>query len=349
MRILVVGAGAIGGYFGGRMLAAGSDVTFLVRPRRAAQLAADGLVIRSARGDLTHPAPPTVQAGAIAEPFDVVVLSCKAFDLDSAMDAFAPAVAAGTKILPLLNGIAHIDTLAARFGEAAVLGGQCQISTTLEGDGTIRQFGELQSLSLGERDGPPSATARHLAEAMALCGGKLSETIVQDMWEKWVFITTIAATTCLMRASIGDVVAAGATEVPLAIAAECLAIVAACGHPARAALAERLRTTVTTPGSPFMASMLRDVEAGRRGGSGARAGRPPPARRRGAVPDAAVGVLAPQSLRGAARARRAGLSNHRHRGSLGEATQGCTMSISRVVAALRSRLRVAKAAKGRPQ
>ena len=262
MRSLVVGAGAIGGYFGGRMLAAGSDVTFLVRPRRAAQLAEHGLVIRSARGDLALPAPPTVQADAIAAPFDAVILSCKAFDLDDAMASLAPAVGPETKILPLLNGMAHIDALAARFGEAAVLGGQCQISTTLEADGAVRQFGEMQALSLGERSGAASAVTRALAEALAPCGGRLSETIVQDMWEKWVFITTIAATTCLMRTTIGDVVAAGAAEVPLGIAAECLAIAERCGHPARPAMAERLRSTVTMPGSPLTASMLRDVQRG---------------------------------------------------------------------------------------
>ena len=262
MRVLVVGAGAIGGYFGGRMLEAGTDVTFLVRPGRAAKLAEHGLVIRSPRGDATLPAPPTVQAGAIPAPVDAIVLSCKAFDLDGAMDSFAPAVGPGTKILPLLNGMAHVDALVARFGQAAVLGGQCQISTTLEADGSVRQFGELQALSLGERSGPASPTTLALAEALAPCGGRLSEAVVQDMWDKWVFITTIAATTCLMRGSIGDVVAAGGSEVPLGIAAECAAIAERCGHPARPALLARLRTTVTTPGSPFMASMLRDVERG---------------------------------------------------------------------------------------
>ena len=262
MRILVVGAGAIGGYFGGRMLQEGADVTFLVRPRRAAQLAADGLVIRSPRGDAVIPSPPTVQAGQIAGPFDAVVLSCKAFDLESAMDSFAPAVGPQTRILPLLNGMAHVDALVARFGEAAVLGGQCQISTTLETDGTIRQFGELQSLSLGERSGVSGTVAQGLAAALAGCGGRLSETIVQDMWDKWVFIATIAGTTCLMRASIGDVVAAGAQAVPLAIAEECAAIALHAGHAPRPALLERLRSVVTTPGSPFMASMLRDIERG---------------------------------------------------------------------------------------
>ena len=262
LRILVVGAGAIGGYFGGRMLAAGEDVTFLVRPRRAAQLAQNGLSLRSPRGDLTLKAPPTVQAGAIAGPFDAVVLSCKAYDLDDAMESFAPAIGPHTKILPLLNGISHIDRLVARFGEPAVLGGQCQISTTLEADGTVRQFGEMQALSLGERSGPPSDITRALAEALTPFGGRLSEEIVQEMWEKWVFITSIAATTCLMRGTVGDVVAAGATEISLGIAAECVAIAARCGFTPRPAMVDRLRGVVATAGSPLTASMLRDLERG---------------------------------------------------------------------------------------
>ncbi len=262
IKILVVGAGAIGGYFGGRLLDAGHDVTFLVRPRRAAMLADHGLTIRSPRGDLTIPHPPTVQAGAIAAPFDAIILSCKAFDLDDAILSFAPAVGPQTKILPLLNGMAHLDTLAARFGEAAVLGGQVAISTTLEADGTVRQFGEMQALSLGERSGAPTPVTEALAAALAPAGGRLSQTILQEMWEKWVFITSIACTICLMRATIGDVVAAGAAEIPLAIAAECAAIAAHAGFPSRPAAAERLKAMVTTPGSPLTASMLRDVERG---------------------------------------------------------------------------------------
>ena len=265
MRILVVGAGAIGGYFGGRMLEAGGDVTFLVRPRRAAQLAADGLVVRSGRGDMTIAAPRTVTADALDTAFDAVVLSCKAFDLASAMDALAPAMGPDSKILPLLNGMRHLDMLAGRFGEAAVLGGQCQISTMLEPDGTVRQFGDMQALSLGERDGrEPSQVTRALADALAPAGGRLSEAIMQEMWEKWVFIATIAATTCLMRAAVGDVVAARASEVSLGLADECAAIARRCGFAPRAAALERLRGVVTTAGSPLTASMLRDVEGGGR-------------------------------------------------------------------------------------
>ena len=146
-----------------------------------------------------------------------------------------------------------------------MLGGQCQISTMLESDGTVRQFGDMQALSLGERDGrEPSPVTSALADALAPAGGRLSEAIMQEMWEKWVFIATIAATTCLMRAAVGDVVAARASEVSLGLADECAAIARRCGFAPRAAALERLRGVVTTAGSPLTASMLRDVEGGGR-------------------------------------------------------------------------------------
>ncbi|HEX8924322.1 MAG TPA: 2-dehydropantoate 2-reductase N-terminal domain-containing protein, partial [Terriglobales bacterium] len=103
MRTLVVGAGAIGGYFGGRLLELGRDVTFLVRPRRAAELARNGLVIRSRYGDVTFAKPKTVLAENLREPYDLILLSCKAYDLQNAIASFTPAVGANTAILPLLN------------------------------------------------------------------------------------------------------------------------------------------------------------------------------------------------------------------------------------------------------
>ncbi len=262
LRTLIVGAGGIGGYFGGRMIEAGEDVTFLVRPRRAAQLAADGLVLRSPRGDASIANPQTVAADAIGGPFDAVILSCKGYDLPSATDAVAPAIGPQTRLLPLLNGMAHLDTLSARFGAECVLGGVAQISTTLEPDGAIRQFGDMQTILLGERDGAPSAVTQALATALAPAGGRLSETIMQDMWEKWVFIATLACTNCLMRATIGDVVAAGGAEIPLGLLAECAAVAARAGYAPRPAAMERTAAVATMARSPLTASMLRDMERG---------------------------------------------------------------------------------------
>jgi len=116
MRILVFGDGAIGGYFGGRLLEAARDATVLARPRRAAELARTGLSIRSRVGDVDLPTPPVIFEDALAETFDLVLLDCKAYDFKGAMASLAPAVGPDAAILPRLNGVRHLDALQARFG-----------------------------------------------------------------------------------------------------------------------------------------------------------------------------------------------------------------------------------------
>src|SRR5919107_763393 len=152
MHVLVVGAGALGGYFGGRLLAAGRDVTFLVRPRRAGELAERGLVVESRFGNLRLDNPPTVLAENLREPFDLVLLSCKAYDLDAAMDSFAGGVGPKTAILPFLNGMAHLDALEARFDAEAVLGGVALIGATLR-DGTVVHLNDVHGIVFGDRAG----------------------------------------------------------------------------------------------------------------------------------------------------------------------------------------------------
>jgi 2-dehydropantoate 2-reductase len=264
MRILVVGAGAIGGYFGGRLLQAGRDVTFLVRPRRAAQLAKTGLAIRSPAGDVTLPDPPLVPADAIRAPYDLILLSCKAYDLAGAADSFAPAVGPDTAILPLLNGIAHLDYLQKRFGAEKVLGGQCVVSLTLDPEGRIIHLLPPHSLSFGEMDGTTSARAKAIAASFtgAKFDSTLSNAILQEMWEKWVFIAATAASTCLMRATVGDIIAAGAGDITHRLFDECAAIAAANGFEPRDASRTRSLAMLTAPGSPLSASMLRDIERG---------------------------------------------------------------------------------------
>jgi 2-dehydropantoate 2-reductase len=267
MRILVVGAGAVGGYFGGRLAEAGRDVTFLVRPRRAAELAEAGLVVRSRFGDITIPSPRTVLAENLAETFDLLLLSCKAYDLEDAMASFAPAVGQGTAILPLLNGMRHLDILSDRFGEARVLGGQCLIAATLNPAHEIVHLSDMHAIAYGEPDG--RATERVAAIEATMQGvrfdSRASTTIRLDMWEKWVFLATLAGITCLMRASIGDVVSAPrGVDFVLRLFAECRAIAAAQGYAPRLAFLDRSRTTLTAAGSPLTASMLRDIEGGAR-------------------------------------------------------------------------------------
>jgi 2-dehydropantoate 2-reductase len=264
MRILVVGAGAIGGYFGGRLLQAGQDVVFLVRPRRATALVKHGLRIHSPLGDFHAPAPPVVTEDGLAGPFDLVLLSCKAYDLEGAIASFATAVDPQTAILPLLNGMRHLDVLAGRFGPERVLGGQCVISATLDADGGVVHLNDLHSLTFGELAGGRTERIEAIASAMsgARFDARLSEEIRQDMWEKWLFIAAAAGITCLMRAAIGDILAAGAADLVTGLLGECAAIATAEGYPPRQPSVERARAAFTAPGSLLTASMLRDIEGG---------------------------------------------------------------------------------------
>ncbi len=265
MRILVVGAGAIGGYFGGRLLQAGRDVTFLVRPKRASELASRGLVIKSASGDVTLKNPPTVQADKLSEKFDVVLLSCKAFDLDDAIKSFAPAVGPQTSIIPLLNGMSHLDVLDKRFGRERVLGGLCAIAVTLNEAREVVQLAPMQSLNFGERDGTMTDRVRAIAEIFAVgnFGATASEHIIQDMWEKWVFLASLAASTCLMRTSVGNILAVpGGRDFLLGMLDECSATASAEGHAPGGPFFQRTRGLLTTEGSLMTASMFRDIKAG---------------------------------------------------------------------------------------
>jgi 2-dehydropantoate 2-reductase len=264
MRFLIVGAGALGGYFGGRLLDAGQDVTFLVRQRRLAELDRDGLVIRSRFGDLSIPNPARVLRADLAGPFDVIVVACKAYDLADTMESFAPAVGPETMILPLLNGMRHLDLLEARFGGQHVLGGVCLISAALDAQHRIVHFNDVHSWVFGERAGEVSERVKALARACSGAGfdARASADIIQEMWEKWVFIAAAAGMTCLMRATIGDIVAAEGAAFATALFDECVAIAAQAGWAPRDAARQRSAEVLTTAGSPITASMLKDIERG---------------------------------------------------------------------------------------
>ena len=262
MRILVVGAGAVGGYFGGRLAAAGQDVTFLVRPGRAEKLARDGLIINSARGNLALRDVKTILAGVAAEPFDLVLLSCKAYSLDDAIDSFAPLVGESTLILPMLNGMRHIDVLKEKFGASRVLGGQCVIAATLSPEQHIMHLNETHAITFGELDGGTSERVEAIADAMADANfdAVVSDNILLRMWEKWVFLATLAASTCLMRGSVGDILAApDGKRISENLLGECRGVAEHTGFTMGPDFDTRATQTLFTP-SPLTASMLRDVE-----------------------------------------------------------------------------------------
>lgn len=269
MRILVIGAGAVGGYFGGRLAAAGRDVTFLVREGRAEQLRRNGLQIFDVYGDVTVPASALklLTADALkarAESFDLILLSTKAYSLESAMVDFAPAVGSGTAILPLLNGMRHLEMLEGRFGAETVLGGATYISTDMDAEGGVHSMTRLHDLNFGERDKAVSERVRAIEATLTGAGFevRLRENIVATMWQKWTLLASLGAITCLMRGSIGAVAAApGGVETAQAIIAECVAIATANGYaPEDAAAQATTEQRLVEPGSPLTASMYRDLQ-----------------------------------------------------------------------------------------
>ena len=264
MRVLVVGAGATGGYFGGRLAQAGRDVTFLVRPPRAERLRADGLRLVSPHGDVTL-APKLLTAGTIEAPYDIVLLTVKAFALDAALEDLAPSVGPETMILPVLNGMEHVDTLIARFGRTAVVGCVCKVATMVDGQGRIVQLNTLQDLAYGEIDGSASPRTKALDKVMQGAGfdARLSATIAREMWQKWILLATLGGITCLMRGSIGEVEAApGGAALALRVLSEVSAVVAAAGVAPGEAFLAATTATVTQKGSTLTSSMYRDLQQG---------------------------------------------------------------------------------------
>ena len=266
MRVLVVGAGAIGGYFGGRLLQAGRDVTFLVRPGRAEQIRKDGFAVRVLEQRPDELVVRAIVSEQIEAPYDLVLVTCKAYDLESAMDGFAPTVGPETAILPLLNGLRHLDILSERFGASRLLGGQCVISARLDERGHAVLLGPMQVLTFGELNGAPSKRTDAIAATMQDVGFtvQVSNMILLEMWEKWVLLATFAGMTCLMRGAVGDIVAAGATGLTDALLDECRRIAASQNQMIRPDVLQRIRGLLTQANSAAAASMLRDLERGAR-------------------------------------------------------------------------------------
>ena len=263
MKILILGAGAIGGYIGGRLQQSGADVTFLVRPARRERLERDGLMIKSTKGDVTQKVK-AVLNGADGGPYDIVLLTCKAYDLDSAIEAIAPAVGANTTVVPLLNGMRHIDILAARFGDAKVVGGLARVGVTLSPDGAVLHTSPFAAISFGERDGKPARQALvELDAAIKKSGvdGGLHKNIVQDLWDKWIMLCSLAAMSCLMRGTVGDILEAGEGQaIVLETVEECRKVAAAAGGDPGEKGMQTVRSYLTQQGSRFAASMLHDLE-----------------------------------------------------------------------------------------
>ena len=263
MHVMCLGAGGIGGYFGGRLVEAkAADVTFLVRPRRKAQLEENGLRVESVHGDFAVPV--VARLGEeIREPADYVLLTCKAYDLDSAIETIKPGVGPNTAIVPLLNGISHIDRLNQVFGKERVFGGIAAIAITLQPNGLVKHLNDWHTMTFGEQDGAMSPRVLALKAAFDSSKAKAAAVpnIIQKMWEKVVMLSTLAGMTCLMRANVGEIARTpDGAGLMLSLLEQNAKTAAAEGYPMPAEFMDQNRKQLTNPESQMAASMLRDIE-----------------------------------------------------------------------------------------
>ena len=269
MRILILGAGGVGGYFGGRLVEAGADVTFLVRPARARLLRENGLVIKSPAGDARLEVK-TLAAGEGARRFDLALVACKAYDLDTAIDAVEPHVDDGAVALPLLNGMAHNDRMRERLGHGRVVGGVAKCSTKVNAAGEIEHLNAAAQLIFGSFADQPNRNEIDpvlndflAATAKANFKSKRSDPIDQDLWDKWVMLASLAGMTALMRASVGEIMATKeGHELMAEFLEEAVAVATESEYPPAPETLAAMRKLLFEPGSRFTASMLRDMEAG---------------------------------------------------------------------------------------
>ncbi|KDM66071.1 ketopantoate reductase family protein [Acidiphilium sp. JA12-A1] len=265
MRLLVVGAGSTGGYIGGRLAHIGRDVTFLVRPARAADLRERGLRIVSPHGDITL-YPKVVTAGQITTQYDAVLLTVKGFHLDAAVSDLGPAVGPETMILPVLNGMQHVYTLVRRFSPHSLIGCTLKVATILEDDGHIVQLTPLQELAYGEWHGRITGRITELDQFMqgASIGARLSNAIRREMWEKWILLSVLGASTCFMRGTIGDIEAcSGGSAFVLGLFDEIVNIVSAIGDAPSDDFLKSTRVQLMKEGSLLTSSMFRDLQRNR--------------------------------------------------------------------------------------
>ena len=260
MKILILGAGGIGGYFGAHLMKAGADITYLVRQKRKALIDAQGLRIETPR-EAFAVQPRTLIAEQIQPDYDLIILASKAYDLDDALYSLRGALGRGT-VLPFLNGLDHLGKLDALLGKERVMGGVAHIAATITPEGAIRQLTEMHRLTVGARNPSHQKLASEFIELckQAPFDSVFAEDIEQVLWDKWVFLATLAGMTTLCRGSVGDIVATTygkATTVHMY--EECCRVAHASGHSISTGVSAKALEMLTASVSTLTASMLRDL------------------------------------------------------------------------------------------
>ncbi|WIM56519.1 ketopantoate reductase family protein [Pantoea anthophila] len=264
MRILMAGAGATGGYFGARLAQAGQDVTFLVRERRFQQLQMNGLVLQTPQGT-EKLEPQLIQARSLSDHYDLIIITVKSFALEQLMEDIAPAVGPDTLIMPILNGMRHIATLQQRFGDNKVIGGLCKINATLGESGEVIQMTPLHQLYYGALDGNNDARLQRVDAALrtSQVDNRFSDNIMDELWEKWLLLSTLGAVCCLARGDTQQILTTRGGEALLqGIFSEILAVISAEGYQPRPAVTARIFELLNNPETPMTSSMYRDLTQG---------------------------------------------------------------------------------------
>jgi 2-dehydropantoate 2-reductase len=265
MKILIVGAGGIGGYFGAKLMNAGADVTFLLRDKRYHLIQQNGLTVETPKGIFTV-RPKALLADQLEPSYDLIILAPKAFDLADSLNSVTKASSKGV-LLPFLNGLSHMESLDKQFGRDRVMGGVAHIAAMITDSGSVKQLTDLNMLTTGHRDSAHQGLAREFYD---LCkksdfDSAFSENIDQVLWDKWVFLATLAGMTTLCRGSVGEIVATPyGGDLIRAMYEECCLIAKASGQAIDDAPKVKALEMLTKVGSPFTASMLRDLISGQK-------------------------------------------------------------------------------------
>ena len=261
MRILILGAGAVGGYYGARLIQAGADVTFLVRPEKQRLLRKNGLVIETS-DETVKLNPATVTKESLNSEVDLVVLTPKSYDFAEAIEV-VKVIQGKPFLLPFLNGIDHLHQMDRLFGKERVMAGAAYVSTTLTADGAVQQLRDDPSFVFGARHESQKNVAEKLHNLCDKSAFKsiLSLQIEQALWEKWAVLATLAGMTTLMRASMGKITNCRfGVEATTKMYDECCGVAEKSGYPISADATDRALSVLLEKGSKLTASMLRDLE-----------------------------------------------------------------------------------------
>ncbi|MBI4366442.1 MAG: 2-dehydropantoate 2-reductase [Deltaproteobacteria bacterium] len=209
MRIAAMAAGAVGGYFGARMAAAGHDVFFIARGANLAAIRKDGLKIESVHGDLHLPKPNVTDDPATVGPVDVVLFAVKLWDTEKAAELTRPLVGPDTRVITLQNGIDSVERVAPILGAEQTIGGAAYIATTIAAPGVIKQTSSFAKMRFGRADKRADARLQAFVEAgkAAKIDLAISADIERERWEKFAFLTAMAGSTAALRSAIGPIAA----------------------------------------------------------------------------------------------------------------------------------------------